>query len=245
MRSALCCSPPRSAPPTRCTWPRPHLDGPFLFTACDNIVPPNHVPALIKRFDAFKGDIVLSLIEATPEEISRSANVEVEGDRVVRHVEKPPVEAVTSNLLSIMIYACSPAVLEGLDRVPVSARGEKEFAHVIARFINGGGRVSFVRTAWRLHLTQDQDLLWINRCLLDEGRDAHILSELPGSVTIRPPVRVDPRVSVGQEAHIGPNTYLEAGCTVGQGAHVSNSVVLAGGVVPAGAVVNGQIVARA
>ncbi len=220
------------------------LDGPFLFAACDNLAPPDHVPGLIERFEALGGDLALTLIHATPEEISRSACVQVDGDRVVSHVEKPPVESVTGDLLSVMIYACSPKALEGLDQVPASPRGEKEFAHVITRLIDSGARVGYRVASWRLHLTGDEDLLRINQRLLEEERDAHILSELPRSVVTHAPVRIDPGVSVGRGAHIGPNVYLETGCTVGQGARISNSVVLSGGVVPAGETVDGTIVAR-
>jgi NDP-sugar pyrophosphorylase family protein len=127
--------------------------------------------------------------------------------------------------------------------VPCSDRGEKEFVHVIARLIESGGRVGHLLARWRLHLTNEHDLLRINRRFLEEGRDAHILSELPGAVAIRPPVRIDPQVSVGQRAVIGPNVYLESGCTVGQGAVITDSVVLSGGGVPAGEEVHGQVVA--
>ena len=222
----------------------PHLrEAPFLVSACDNIVPHDHIPNLIARFAALNGDLALTLIHAAPDEISRSAGVEIDGDRVVRHVEKPPVSDVRGDLLSVMIYACSPRMLEGLDGAPVSPRGEKEFAHAIARVINAGGRVGYCIAPWRLHLTREDDLLRINLAFLEERRDAHILSELPASVAVRPPVRVDSQVSVGQNATIGPNAYLESGCTVGQGATVRDSVVLQGSVIAAGATVEGKLVA--
>ena len=221
----------------------PYIDGPFLFSACDNLTPPGYVTALRQHFDAFGGDLVLSLLRATPAAISRSAGVEVEGERVVRHVEKPPTAAVTSDLLSVMIYGCSLKALEALDQVPLSPRGEREFAHVITQLIDGGSRVGYRLLPWRLHLTHEHDLLAINQHYLGAGDDAQVLRALPHSVQVRAPVRIEAGARVGEGAVIGPGVYLEAGCEVGAGARVSDSVVLRGGAVAPGAVVSQQVVA--
>lgn len=81
-------------------------------------------------------------------------------------------------------------------------------------------------TAWVLCVERDYDLLLLNRKLLEEAQDTHILSELHQTVRIIPPVRIDPQVTVGQGATIGPHVYLERGSSVGQGANISNAVVL-------------------
>ena len=72
----------------------------------------------------------------------------------------------------------------------------------------------------------------INRHFLDDGIGSYILCELDASVTINPPVRIDPGVRVGHNAVVGPYVYLESGARVGEGATVRNSVVLRRGVVP-------------
>ena len=92
--------------------------------------------------------------------------------------------------------------------------------------------------------TQELDLLAINKYFLQESRDAHILSEIPGSIHLIPPVRIDPKVSVGQAAKIGPNVYLESGATVGQGAVLRDTLVLSGASVAAHEHCYGQIVDR-
>jgi NDP-sugar pyrophosphorylase family protein len=87
-------------------------------------------------------------------------------------------------------------------------------------------------TAWILRVESDNNLLTLNRKLLEESADTHILSELPYSVKIVAPVRIDPQVTVGEGATIGPNVYLERGASIGYGATVANAVVLGRGVVP-------------
>jgi mannose-1-phosphate guanylyltransferase len=223
----------------------PHIDGPFLLIACDVLAPADHLPALLKSFDTFSGDLMLTVVRAMPQEITHGAMVEVDGDRVVRHVTRPPAEELTGDLTSVMIHACGSRVLQYLEQVPYSDRSEEDFAYVITRLIEAGAHVGYWLAPWYMRLADVQDLLRVNLRFLEEGRDAHILSELPDSITIRPPVRIDPRVGVGQGAVVGPNVYLESGCTVGQGAQVADSVVLNGSVIPAGAVIRGQLVTPA
>jgi NDP-sugar pyrophosphorylase family protein len=83
-----------------------------------------------------------------------------------------------------------------------------------------------VRANWVLQVEADHDLLTLNRHLLDEGQDAHILSELPYTVKIIPPVRIDPQVNVGQGAKIGPHVYLERGASVGHDVILKDCIVL-------------------
>jgi len=71
-----------------------------------------------------------------------------------------------------------------------------------------------------------------------------VIDELPGSVHIIPPVRIDPKVSVGLNAKIGPNVYLESGASIGQDAVVWDSVVLRDASVQPGEVLHGLIVAK-
>lgn len=99
------------------------------------------------------------------------------------------------------------------------------------------------RTAWILHVNSDPDLMLLNYQLLEEGRDAHILTELHASVQINYPVRIDPGVSIGQNAEIGPHVYLESGSSVGIGAKIRRSIVLDRASIPPKAEVEDVVVA--
>lgn len=100
------------------------------------------------------------------------------------------------------------------------------------------------KTSWFIQVNDESDLLRLNRHLLAEGRDTHILAELPSSVRIIPPVRIDPMVSVGHNAVIGPNVYLERGTRIGMDATVQDSLVLDRGVIANGEQVRANVITR-
>ena len=221
----------------------PHLNGPFVLSAVDNLTSTEHIKNLLRCFNEGAGQIAtLSLLPASPEQIRASSDVIIEGDRIVAIEEKP--EAPRNSYAAIMLYAFAHEFLDYLPRVRVSARGEREIVSGIQAALRDGHSVGYVITDWRLHLTRELDLLSINKQFLEEGRDAHILSEIPASVQIIPPVRIDPKVSVGQSARIGPNVYLESGATVSQSAVLRDTVVLAGATVGAHEECSGQIIDR-
>ncbi|MBI5961049.1 MAG: NTP transferase domain-containing protein, partial [Chloroflexi bacterium] len=221
----------------------PFLDGPFVLTAVDNLTSPDHVRNLMSCFTQ-AGDHVatLSLLPATPDQIRVSSGVVLENN-IVKAIEEKPADPKGSHA-SIMLYAFSQKIFEYLPKVKVSARGEREIASAIQASIEDGQKVGYAITDWRLHLTHEVDLLAINRQFLKEGRDAHILSEIPGSVHIIPPVRIDPKVSVGHAAQIGPNVYLESGATVGPGATLENTLVLSGATIAAAEHCHNEIIDR-
>lgn len=220
-----------------------HIDGPFLVTAADNLTSVEHIQRLIQHFDEVPGQMVtLSLIPATPDQIGAGCGVIVEGDRVLAIEEK--LADPRAVYAPIMLYAFDAQMLSYLARVGVSAQGEREITSAIQIGLSDGQQVGYVSTDWWLHLATETDLLTINRHFLQEGRDNHILSEIPGSVHIIPPVRIDPKVSVGQAAHIGPNVYLEAGATIGERAILQDTIVLMGATVPANEECSGEIIDR-
>ena len=116
------------------------------------------------------------------------------------------------------------------------------FLDVTRTYLAAGGKASVVDSGWNLRITSDQDLLTLNRHLLHDLQDAHLLSELPYTVQIIPPVRIDPQVNVGQGARIGPNVYLERGSSVGQGAVLKDCIVLSNVKVPATATIEDSII---
>lgn len=221
----------------------PHLDGPFLLSAVDNLTSPQHVARLVARHAADPDAIAtLSLLPAAPDEIRRSAGVVVEGEWITAIEEKPAQPRGT--WAAIMLYAFSHDFLAYLSDVPVSGRGEREIVSGIQAALAGGRRVSYVTTGHRLHLTREADLLAINLALLHQDGTAAIDSDLPSTVQLIPPVRIDPNVSVGDGARLGPDVYLESGAVIGARAAVASSLVLAGGVVPPGDTCQGMIVDR-
>ena len=219
----------------------PKLDSAFLLASIDHLTPMTQVQQLLKRFDDYHGDMVLSSISTLPDETPRGAVLTTKGsqvtaiaDRTIEHREH----------IAFMLYACGRRFLDYISpRTPITY-ADPELSAPIQALINDGGQVTFATSEWHLPLTDERDLLAINRRFLREGRDAHILSELPASVHITPPVRIDPKVNIGLNAKIGPNVYLESGASIGHDAVIWDSMVLRDAVIKPEEVIHNYIISR-
>ena len=139
---------------------------------------------------------------------------------------------------------CSESFLNTVVRSRFDHGGKVRFQSLLSLvqdYISRGGAFETAAAAWSLQVQVDSDLLELNRRLLDDRLDSHILSEIPQTVKIVPPVRIDPAVSIGSRATIGPYVYVETGATIGVGARVSNTIALANSSVPAHDIVQDTI----
>lgn len=153
-----------------------------------------------------------------------------EGQRVTGIVREVPPGKQTYTLADMAI--CGQDFVNYLaNATKQTGAFDKSLIDIFQMYIQKGGSTSLVETAWTLPIETDYDLLTLNRHLLEEEQDAHILSELHWTVQITPPVRIDPQVSVGQGAKIGPHVYLEQGCSVGYEAVIRNAMVLRNAIV--------------
>lgn len=209
----------------------PHVSGePFIVSACDNLLP----EVDLARFFAWwrsrrRLDGLLALMQVSDAQIPSMGIVARAGDTVVRIVEKPRLEEAPSNVASLPLYAFTPRLLDYLDRVEPSPRGEVELQDAIQMLIDDGGEVQGVTVSGRMTVSHPADLLAVNR---------HYLQLLDGSSS----VFIEPGAVIGAGCQIGPEVYVEAGATVGEGACLQRTVVLRGATVPAGAVVTDQVV---
>jgi len=219
----------------------PHLTGDFVLTACDSLIPRDHVSDLLNAHT--KGSAVLSLMEVVPELVCRSAAVDLLGDEVRQIVEKPGPEEAPSNTVSLPHYILPRRVIDLLPELEPSPRGEIELQGAIQRLIDADGRVAGVRTSSRFQVSKPEDLLRLNLELLqsdDEG-GGMAAENVNRSTVLRQPVRVEDRVTLGRDCEIGPNVYLEGGCVVGEGTIIRDSVVLRGVSVPDHQFIEGEI----
>lgn len=224
----------------------PHLHGDFLMSACDNLVPPEHVAALIATHRREQANATLSLMEIDIAYAASTGIVEwahgAQGRLIRRIVEKPQPEEAPTNISSLPLYLFSQKILDYLPLVKPSPRGEYELQDAIQLLINRCGRVTGVLTDMRWQLTNVQDLLELNRYYLaaEHGQQATVPTN--HGARLIPPVRIDANCVIEPFCVIGPHVYLEAGCRVGAGAHVENSILLRNAVVEAGQKVTDRVV---
>ncbi len=211
-----------------------YLTGPFILASCDVLTPYGHIPALIKHFNSTKADMTLSLVSAAAN--PQLDGVTTNGDAITEITDKAPTGR--RSLGSFPLYACSKRLLN------YTSGAARSMVGAVQSLLKADGKVNYVTAEWYLHLNAEIDLLTINKRLLREDRDTHILSELPTSVHVTPPVRIDPQVSIAPGAKIGPNVYIESGAHVGRDAVIWDSLILRNADIADNEVVHGQIVAR-
>jgi len=193
----------------------------FVLAACDNLVPAQDVTRLLARWQVPPQlDGLLALTPVVPEQVASTGIVEMEGERVVRIVEKPPPERAPSTVASIPLYCFSRRILEYLPAVARSPRGEYELQDAIQMLIEGGGHVQGEMIAGRLSLTRPADLLAINR---------HYLARRDCSHRRLDAARVGPDTRLTAPVHIGPGTVIGADCVIGPNAVIERPIKVPGG----------------
>jgi NDP-sugar pyrophosphorylase family protein len=223
----------------------------FVLASCDNIYPPGHVARLIARRRECGLDAALTLLWGSREAAAASAVAVLENGRVTEIIEKPepaeiPTYAGRAEALTVpSLYALSSRVLDYVDRVTPSNRGEREFVDALALLIADGGEVGGTSVSGRKTLTRPDDLLILNRHFLHtKPESAVIAAEVGPDVSILPPVRIEPGATVAPGCRIGPDAYLEGGCRVGTNACVREAVVLRGARVRAGEIIERLVVSQ-
>lgn len=164
---------------------------------------------------------------------------ELDGDHVVRLVEKPVDPP--SDLAMVGVYLFTPAIHEGVAAIEPSARGELEIVDAVQWLIDQGHVVHHdVLEGWWLDTGKKDSLLEANRRALEaiEPRvdgDVDAATDLDGRVviesgatvvgsTIRGPAIIAAGATV-TDSYIGPFTSVGADVTI-TGSEVENSVLL-------------------
>jgi glucose-1-phosphate thymidylyltransferase len=219
----------------------PFLRGqPFVMYLGDNLIREPLAP-LVARFKrtAPAAQILLAKVP-NPQDFGVAM---LEGDRVVRLVEKPAVPP--SELALVGVYMFDDHVFDAARGIRPSGRGELEITDAIQYLIDRGLTVHpHVIEGWWKDTGKLEDLLEANRIVLDtlEPRVAGVVedSELTGRVVVEAEARIVRSVVRGpaiighgaviENAYIGPFTAIGDGVTV-CGSEVEHSIILEGSTV--------------
>ena len=197
---------------------------PFVMYLGDNLLQ-GGITELVEAFRKGKPD---ALILLTPVPDPENYGVaELDGERVVRLVEKPAEPA--TDLALVGVYMFTPGIHDAAEAIEPSGRGELEITDAIQYLVDGGRRVEphIVRGWWKDTGRLD-DMLEANRLILDnletrvEGEPG---ARLEGS-TVRGPAIIGAD-AVLVNAYVGPYTAVGEACVI-RNAEVENSILLAG-----------------
>ncbi|HEV7884345.1 MAG TPA: glucose-1-phosphate thymidylyltransferase, partial [Solirubrobacteraceae bacterium] len=214
------------------------LDGePFVMYLGDNLLQ-GGISDLVQSFHASAPD---ALILLTPVPDPQNYGVaELDGERVLRLVEKPPQPA--TDLALVGVYMFTAGIHDASRAIQPSARGELEITDAIQHLVDGGARVEphIVRGWWKDTGRLD-DMLEANRLVLDrieprvEGQlvdaqcDGRVVVEA-GARLERTTVRGPAIIGAGAQltdCYVGPYTAIGEDCVICE-AEVEHSILLAG-----------------
>ncbi len=191
--------------------------------------------------DAFRANEPDALILLTAVKDPESYGVaELDGERVVRLVEKP--KDPPSDLALVGVYMFEPSIFDAARSIEPSWRDELEITDAIQALIDGGKRVEpHVVKGWWKDTGRLEDMLEANRLVLEDiepRSDGELVeSEVEGRVVIEAGAKLErsrvrgPAV-IGANAHIvdsyvGPYTAIDRDVEI-RGSEIEHSIVLAG-----------------
>jgi len=214
---------------------------PFVMYLGDNLLR-DGLRGLVSTFTADEPE---ALILLTPvEEPEHYGVAELDGERIVRLIEKP--KEPPSNLALVGVYLFSSSIFDAARSLEPSWRGELEITEAIQKLIDDGRKVqSEVVRGWWKDTGQLADMLEANRLVLeeletrlegeiDEGSrvEGRVVLE-PGASLTRSVVRGPAVIGAGaciEDAYIGPYTSIGEQVHVRR-SEVEHSIVLSGSVV--------------
>ena len=214
---------------------------PFVMYLGDNLLA-DGLRGLVATFRAEEPD---ALILLTPVDDPQSYGVaELEGERIVRLIEKP--KDPPSNLALVGVYLFAPPIFDAARALEPSWRGELEITEAIQGLIDDGRSVrSEVVSGWWKDTGQLADMLEANRLVLEEIEtrvegDVDEDSRVEGRVVVEPGAKLERSVVRGpavigagaciEDAYVGPYTSIGDNVHVRR-SEVEHSIILSGSVV--------------
>jgi glucose-1-phosphate thymidylyltransferase len=211
---------------------------PFVMYLGDNVLLEG-ITGFVREFERTRPDAQIFL--ARVPEPERFGVAVLEGERVIRLVEKPKEHI--SDLALVGVYIFDDQVLEAAAAIAPSWRDELEITDAIQWLIDHGKTVrAQMVTGWWKDTGKPEDLLEANRMMLTtleprvEGEvDAD--SRLEGLVVVEAGAKIVGSTIVGpaivgagtivEASTIGPDASISSGCEV-RGSTVSDSIVMEG-----------------
>ncbi|MCJ7832052.1 MAG: glucose-1-phosphate thymidylyltransferase [Actinobacteria bacterium] len=227
---------------------------PFIMYLGDNVLLEG-VTGFVRAFEEHRPNAQIFLAKVPEPE--RFGVAVLDGDRVVKLVEKPKQHI--SDLALVGVYLFDDTVLDAVNAIEPSARGELEITDAIQWLIDNGRTVrAQMVTGWWKDTGRPDDLLEANRMLLSQQGD-DVQGEVDGESTIvgtaviaagarivrstlRGPVTIGAGTLV-EASVVGPDVALLTDCVV-RGSEVTDSVVMEDCVIDGVGTVTGSILGK-
>jgi glucose-1-phosphate thymidylyltransferase len=212
-------------------------DDAFVMYLGDNLLQ----GGIVDFVERFRSGACDALILLTPVPDPENYGVaELEGERVVRLIEKP--RSPRSDLALVGVYMFSASVHDAARAISPSPRGELEITDAIQHLVDSGLRVEpHIVQGWWKDTGQLADMLEANRLILDtlEASCEGVLddSQVDGRVVVAASARLERSTVRGPaiigagarliDAYVGPYTAVGEDCVI-ESSEVEHSILLAG-----------------
>ncbi len=215
---------------------RKHVHGQFITLNGDIIVDPTLITDLIEGYREENARSMLVLTEV--DDPSSFGVVELDGNRIIKIVEKPKKEEAPSNLINAGIYLFDDQIFDAIDQTAKSERGEYEITDSLQLQMNADENVVGLRSTnkW-IDIGRPWELLDVNEHFLKD-LETDIQGEVEDGVTIHGPVFIGKNsvvrsgcyimgpVYIGEDCDIGPNSFMRKYTSVGNNVSIGNAVEL-------------------
>jgi glucose-1-phosphate thymidylyltransferase len=220
---------------------------PFVMYLGDNLLRQG-VSSFIQAFERKNLDCVVGV--CLVKDPKRFGIAEMDGDRIVRLVEKP--ENPASNLALIGVYVFGPSIFDAVRSIKPSRRNELEITDAIQMLLTWGKKVEAERVSgWWKDTGRPEDLLEANQLILSDIESTSVgatLSEQTqvmgrvvmgegsktvGEVNLRGPISIGRNCIIGPNAYVGPYTSVGDDCVLKQ-VEIENSIVMKGSRIESG-----------
>src|SRR5262245_40781568 len=211
---------------------------PFVMYLGDNLLR-DGITDLVEVFRGSQPDALILLTRV--DDPSSYGVAELNGDRVVRLVEKP--KDPPSDLALVGVYMFSPSIFKAAHSIKPSGRGELEITDAIDTLIDTGGRVEpHIVKGWWQDTGMLDDMLQANRLVIEDieqriDGELDEESRVEGRVVIEKGAKLERTVVRGPavigsgttitDAYIGPYTAIDRDVVI-KGSEIEHSIVLAG-----------------
>jgi glucose-1-phosphate thymidylyltransferase len=214
-------------------------DDPFCVFLGDNIFQ-DKMESLLRGFEDSDSEAAVALGEVS--DPSRFGIVELNGDRVVRMVEKP--KDPPSNLAICGVYLLRKSIFDAISRIEPSWRNELEITDAIQTLISDGGKVSpYILKGWWIDAGKPDAIIHANQLVLGEmpytpapeNNQVQGTSQVSNRVllgegtqvidsVVRGPVIIGDHVTI-RNSYIGPYTSIGNNVTI-ENAEIEASIVM-------------------
>lgn len=226
---------------------RPFIHQDFAVTSCDNLYPDAHLSHLLTAHLAHRPPAVITTSDFEPKDLDRAAGIKLQGSLVLEIREKPGRASTGWDAIGKFLFTFRKGLLDCLDAVKPSPRGESELQDAITLFMDICDEYCrAVKAETFLHLTSVKDLLAIHRFYLQHHRPfiIHHEAKVEPGVTMRHPVMIDRGAKVRAGCVLGPYVYVGEGAELGRGVAATDAVIYPGTRIEAGRKIAAEVVAK-